>query len=196
MKPNPLRTLAAATFLFWSFVAIDATATSVVPLDLDQITASAQHIVHVRCTGNEVHPDPAIGVVTVTTFVVLDRAKGAASPTFTVRQAGGELNGLAVNYHVPRFAVGDEYVLFMPAASRLGLASPVGLSQGAFGVAQGASGKEVGNGNDFARLLGGVVDSTSVPSGIAARMQGAPAERARVDLADFMTLVRAKAGPN
>ena len=196
MKPNPLRTLAAAAFLFWTFVAIDATATSVVPLDLDQITASAQHIVHVRCTGNEVHPDPAIGVVTVTTFVVLDRAKGAASPTFTVRQAGGELNGLAVNYHVPRFAVGDEYVLFMPAASRLGLASPVGLSQGAFGVVQGPSGKEVGNGNDFARLLGGGVDSTSVPSGIAARMQGAPAERARVDLADFMTLVRAKAGPN
>ena len=38
----------------------------------------------------------------------------------------------------------------MPAPSRLGLASPVGLSQGAFGVVQGASGKEVGNGRDFA----------------------------------------------
>jgi hypothetical protein len=83
----------------------------------------------------------------------------------------------------------------MPAASRLGLASPVGLSQGAFAVVQGASGKEVGNGNDFARLLAGV-NSTSVPTGVAARMQGAPAARARVDLADFMTLVRAKAGPN
>ena len=195
MKPNPWQTLAAAAFLFLAFIAIDASATSVVPLDLDQITASAQHIVHVRCTGNEAQPDPAVGIVTVTTFVVLDRAKGAASPTFTVRQAGGELNGLAINYHVPKFAAGSEYVLFMPASSRLGLASPVGLSQGAFEVVQGASGKEVGNGNDFGKLLGGA-NSASVPAGVAARMQGSPAERARVDLAEFMTLVRTKAGPN
>ena len=66
----------AAALLISTLAAIDAVASSVIPLDLDQITAGAQHIVHVRCTKNEVQADAAIGVVTVTAFVVLDRAKG------------------------------------------------------------------------------------------------------------------------
>ena len=169
-----------------------ATAASVAPLDLDQIVARSQQIVHARCTGTQSQSDPVLGVVTVSTFVVLNRAKGAVGSTLTVRQAGGELNGLAVDYHVPKFQVGDEYVLFMPAPSKLGLASPVGLAQGAFGVGQGRAGKEVGNGHDFAVLLAGV-DAAMVPPGMAARLQQAPAARTRVDLGDFMTLLHAKA---
>ena len=110
-----------------------------------------------------------------------------------MRQPGGELNGLTVNYHVPKFAVGEEYVLFMPAPSTIGLASPVGLSQGAFAVVQGQSGKEVGNGRDIAELLP-TVDPAAVPPGVANRLQLAPHERKRMDLGEFMTLVRAKAG--
>ena len=172
--------------------ALDAVAGSVIPLDLDQIVAGAQHIVHVRCTGNVVQADPEVGIVTTSSFVVLDRAKGGAEPTFTVRQAGGELLGLKVDYHVPKFRVGEEYVLFMPAPSRLGLASPVGLAQGAFSVMPGAAGKEVGNGRDFAELLAGV-DSASVPPGMAARLKQEAHARARVDLGEFMSLARAKA---
>ena len=165
MKSRALKTLAAiAAFQMSMLGANDAVAASVVPLDLDQIVASAQHIVHVRCTGNLTESDPTVGIVTVSSFVVLDRAKGGAGPTFTVRQAGGELIGLAVDYHVPKFRVDEEYVLFMPAPSRLGLASPVGLSQGAFSVMPGPAGKEVGNGRDFAELLAGS-DPASVPSG-------------------------------
>lgn len=170
-----------------------AKAASIVPLDLNQIEASAEQIVHVRCIANEFQADPTIGVVTVSTFVVLDRAKGAARPMLTIRQAGGDINGLAVDYHVPKFRVGEEYVLFMPATSRLGLASPVGLAQGAFGVRQERTGKEVGNGRDFADLLVGV-DSAIVPPGMATRLQQAPAARTRMDLGEFMTLLRAKAG--
>jgi hypothetical protein len=193
MKPHGLRLLAAtAAFLLSTLGVFNATASSVIPLDLDQITAGSQHIVHVRCTGNEVQSDPAVGVVTISTFVVLDRAKGAGASTFTVRQAGGELNGLVVNYHVPKFVVGGEYVLFMPPASKWGLASPVGLSQGAFSVVQGKDGKEVGNGSDFAMLLAST-DSAAVPPKLSARLKRAPQERGRADLADFMTLVRAKA---
>ena len=81
----------------------------------------------------------------------------------------------------------------MPPASKLGLASPVGLSQGAFAVVQGRAGKEVGNGRDFAQLLSSTDRATARP-GVAARLQLAPSERARVDLTDFMTLIRAKAG--
>ena len=101
---------------------------------------------------------------------MLDRAKGSGPSTFVVRQAGGELNGLAVDYHVPKFTVGNEYVLFMPPASKLGLASPVGLSQGAFSVVQGSAGKEVGNGNDFAALLSSTDRAAAGPN-LAARMR-------------------------
>lgn len=183
---------AAAAFALTMSGTFDVAATSVVPLDLDQITAGAEHIVHVRCTSNEVQRDAAVGVVTVTSFVVLDRAKGAPTSTFTVRQPGGQLDGIAVDYHVPEFTVDSEYVLFMPAASKWGLASPVGLSQGAFSVVQGRSGKEVGNGRDFATLISST-DRSAAPASVAARLQRTPSERTRVDLADFMTLLRTKA---
>jgi hypothetical protein len=168
-------------------------AASVVPLDLNEIEASAVQIVHVRNIANTFQSDPAIGAVTVSTFVVLDHAKGQPGPTLTVRQAGGVLNGIAVDYHVPKFRIGEEYVLFLPAPSRLGLASPVGLAQGAFGVTQGPAGKEVGNGRDFAELLVGV-DPAVIPPGAFARLQQAPALRGRMDLGDFMALLRAKGG--
>jgi hypothetical protein len=193
MKPQRWRMLAAtAVFLMSMQGAHHAAATSVIPLGLDQITAGAQHIVHVRCIGNGVEPHAAVGVATVTTFVVLDRAKGTGTSTLTVRQAGGERDGIAVDYHVPKFAVGSEYVLFMPPPSQWGLASPVGLSQGAFSVVQGPAGKEVGNGGDFAMLLS-AGDRAAAPAGLADRLQRAPRERTRVDLADFMALIRAKA---
>ena len=167
-----------------------AIAASVAPLSLDQIIAGAKHIVYVRCTGNVVQADPDVGVVTITTFVVLDRAKGGDAPTFTVRQIGGELNGLAVDYHVPKFVVDDEYVLFMPPSSRLGLASPVGLSQGAFSVIPGG---EVGNGRDVGELLAGT-DAARVPPRIAARLKRGGQARSRMDLDEFMALTREKAG--
>jgi hypothetical protein len=174
-----------------AFGAQSAIAASVIPLDLNQIEAGAAEIVHVRCTGNTFQADPSIGIVTVSTFVVLDRAKGSAGSTLTVRQAGGELNGLAVDYHAPKFRVGEEYVLFMPAPSRLGLASPVGLEQGAFTVKQAGAGKDVGNGRDFAELLAGV-DAAIIPPGIAARLQQASDAHARMDLGEFMAMLRAK----
>jgi len=170
----------------------EARASSVVPLDLDQIIAGAEHIVHVRCTANTTQADPDVGIVTISSFVVLDRAKGGAGPTFTVRQAGGELLGLKVDYHVPKFRVDEEYVLFMPPPSRLGLASPVGLSQGAFSVLPGAAGKEVGNGRDFAELLGGA-NPASIPPRMAARLKQERHARARADLGEFMALTKAKA---
>jgi hypothetical protein len=168
-----------------------AHATSVLPLNLDGLVAGAQSIVQVRCTGNVVHRDPTVGAATVTTFVVLDRAKGASDSVFTLRQAGGELDGVMIDYHTPKFRVGEEYVLFVPAAGKFGLASPVGLSQGVFSVAPAATGKDVGNGSDFAALLAGG-DASRLPPGIATRMQLSPRERTRVDLGDFMALVRAK----
>jgi len=184
--------VALAAFQISLLSAATAMGASVAPLSLDQIVAGAKHIVHVRCTGNAVQADPDVGVVTVTTFAVLDRAKGGEGSTFTVRQVGGELHGLAVDYHVPKFVVGDEYVLFVPPSSRLGLASPVGLSQGAFSVLPGAAGKEVGNGRDVGDLLAGT-DAVNVPPRMAERLKRGGQARSRMDLDEFMALSRAKA---
>jgi hypothetical protein len=168
-----------------------AGAMSVLPLELDRLIAGASTIVHVRCTGNAVQADPVVGVATVTTFVVLDRARGGGDTTFQLRQAGGEIDGVAVDFHAPRFRPGDEYVLFVPAASRLGLASPVGLTQGVFGVTVRDGVREVGRGRDFAGLLAGI-EARSLPAGIAARMQAGQPAAAAIPLADFMALVRGR----
>jgi hypothetical protein len=194
MKLPSGRVLAAlAAYLCATLLSIQARAASVVPLDIDQITAAAQHVVHVRCTGNAVEPDSLAGIATVTTFDVLDRAKGPNNRRLVVRQPGGELNGIAVNYHVPTFTVGEEYVLFMSAPSKAGLASPVGLAQGVFSVKRDQAGTVVGNGRDFAEMLRSA-DPATVPSGIRARLQLAAQERKQMALADFMVMLRNKAG--
>jgi hypothetical protein len=116
---------------------------------LDRLVAGPGHragALHGQCG----QPDPAL-MVTVTTFVVPDRAKGlAAAPTCCARPAVNSRAGDRLSH--AKFRVGEEYVLFVPKASRLGLASPVGLAQGA-GVASAATGKEIGNGRDFAAML-------------------------------------------
>ncbi len=191
MPVHPLRLLRRLATLGLAAACLcagQATATTVLPLDLDQIVAGAAEIVHVRCLANESVPDTTVGVATLSTFVVLDRAKGNANSTLTIRQAGGALGGVVVNYRVPKFTPGEEYVLFMPVPSRAGLASPVGLAQGAFSVRASAAGKDVGNGRDFAELLPG-----SRAPGIAAPAAG-PAANNRMALGEFMTLVRARAG--
>ena len=83
-------------------------------------------------------------------------------------------------------------MLFMPSPSRWGLASPVGLAQGAFSVMPGRGGKEVGNGRDIAALLSSG-DQAAATGRLAARLALPPTERSRMDLPDFMALVRAKA---
>jgi hypothetical protein len=176
--------------------ALRAEASSTLPLDIDQLANGAREIVHVRCTGNSVQRDAAVGAVTLTTFVVLDRVKGTPGPTFTIRQAGGEIDGIRVDYHVPKFNVDGEYVLFVPGTSRLGLASPLGLAQGVFavsGTSATPSGKEVGNGRDFAALLNSTAPN-AVPAGVAKQLAQPASGRSRIDLADFMTLLHAKAG--
>jgi hypothetical protein len=178
-----------------ALAAASAHAVSVLPLDLGQLVANARDIAHVRCMGNTFEQDATVGVITVTTFVVFDRVKGDTTATIVVRQPGGELNGLAVDYHVPRFTAGAEYVVFVPQASRLGLASPVGFAQGVFDVQPSTDGarKEVTNGRDFSELLAGA-DRAQLPAGMAGRLTMSPGQRARADLGDFMTVLRNRVG--
>ena len=192
MRNRPAARVMASMGLALALWASAAGATTVLPLDLDRLVAGAQTIVHVRCTGNAVQPDPTVGVATITTFAVLDHAKGPVDRVLQLRQAGGELDGVAVDFHVPKFRVGEEYVLFVPAPSKLGFASPVALAQGVFGVVDRAGAREVGRGRDFAQLLAG---GGTLPPGVAARMApGRPAPES-LDVGDFMALLRIRAAP-
>ncbi|MEP7329695.1 MAG: hypothetical protein ABI777_10825 [Betaproteobacteria bacterium] len=167
-------------------------ATSVLPLELPQLVAGSRDVVHVRCIATESVADTTVGVATVTQFVILDRAKGGVGTTLVLRQPGGTLGTLAVDFRLPRFHVGDEYVLFVPAPSTLGFASPLGLAQGMFAISDTATGKEVGNGRDFAALLRDI-ELAKIPTGTRIRLTLSPKERSRIALDDFMTIVRARA---
>ncbi len=80
--------------------------------------------------------------VTRVTFEVGDDVKGAPGESITLTLLGGDRPG-GLPYRVPglpRFRVGEEWVLLAYPPSSAGLTSPVGLFQGAFRVRRGAAG--------------------------------------------------------
>jgi len=125
-------------------------ATTVLPVSLDHMAKNAAVIFYGRVISNEVKiDDVSQRVATFTTFEVLDAIKGVNTSTYTVKQIGGRLPGsqtVTRSYGVPRFTVNAEYVVFLPKASRLGFASPIGLSQGSYNVHTDASGNKTVHG--------------------------------------------------
>jgi hypothetical protein len=115
-----------------------ALATSVLPVSLQRMATAAELIFHGRVISNEVKLDDASGrVATFTTFEIIELVKGESGPIHTIKQIGGQLPGSnmrQVIHGVPRFTVGEEYVVFLPKASSLGFSSPIGLAQGKFSV--------------------------------------------------------------
>jgi len=115
-----------------------ARATMVERMALDRIARDAARIV--QATVVEVHSgrDESGMPATWITLAVGRALKGAAAKTITIKQYGtseplpdGTLTRVA---GLPRYAVGDEVVLFLHAESRRGFTSPVGFGQGAWRV--------------------------------------------------------------
>ena len=113
-------------------------ATTVLPISLERMSKKAELIFYGTVISNEVKVDEVSGhVATFTTFDVIDVIKGNAGDTHTIKQIGGQLPGSKIIYKihgVPRFTIGEKAVVFMPQKSKLGFASPLGLSQGRFTV--------------------------------------------------------------
>ena len=90
---------------------------------------------------------------------------------------------------VPKFVVGEEYVVFLAGVSSLGFSSPVGLTQGRFAVQQSAAGKKISNGRDFreltVRMPRAAMPVTSAYAGAAIKQLG---------LDEFKQMARAQAG--
>lgn len=176
--------------------ALPAFATSVLPLDLDQVIAGAAVAFDGTCTGNRTGRDPVSNlVVTYTTFAVHDVLKGDVGATYEIKQIGGELpNGLKHRVEgVPRFTVGQEYVVFLPQVSSGGFSSPVGLSQGSFTVSQTEKGARVANGRDF-REMTSPIPAAQLPGELQAQAKRATTGPVReLDLGEFKQLVRQRA---
>ncbi len=151
-----MKKLVIATTLLFAILT-SARATIVLPLSLPQMAADAALIFQGKVTAVDVRLDPlSRRVATFTTFEVSDVIKGQPGTRYTVKQFGGQMPGspVALRIHgVPRFNVGEEYILFLPPPSRLGFQSPVGLSQGAFELSKQQGHTVVSNGRSTASLL-------------------------------------------
>jgi hypothetical protein len=119
--------LVSCLFLSLSFLA----GMSLRPIGLEEMVAYSQRIFRGVCTAAEPAGSVAGLPVTLYTFRILERIKGAdGERTVSFRQLGGEANSL----QIPAYRVDEEYVLFLYPESEMGLTSPVGLLQGAFQV--------------------------------------------------------------
>ena len=117
---------------------LPARATVVLPVALEGMAADAALIFHGRVSAVETRLDEVSQrVATYTTFDIIDAIKGSPGTRYTVKQIGGRLPGARYELRipgVPRFTEGEEYIVFLPPASRLGFQSPIGLSQGKFHI--------------------------------------------------------------
>lgn len=194
------RHLAIPVTLILLICSLQAAATSVLPVSLQRMAKSAETIFHGTAIGNEVRIDQVSGrVATYTTFKVIEIIKGSPGDTHTIKQIGGQLPGSNVRqviHGVPRFTVGEDYVIFLPRASSLGFASPIGLVQGKFDVRRHNGDTLVSNGRSLAALMKTTPqqDSPNGPSALASRrapvlnaIEGQPAS---ARLSDFMQAVR------
>jgi hypothetical protein len=115
-----------------------AAATSLLPISLEQLSTRATLIFYGEVLSNQVKQDEQSGqIATFTEFKVIDLIKGNAADTHTIKQIGGDLKdrNMSLRIHgVPRFQVGNNYVVFLPTKSKLGFSSPLGLHQGSFSV--------------------------------------------------------------
>jgi len=145
--------LAAGALCCALTLAAPAHATSVLPLYLDEVIDLSTVAFQGTVTDSHAARDPVShAIVTYTTFTVSDVLKGSVPATYTIKQIGGALPAEKLEFRVmgvPKFTVGQEYIVFMAGVSSQGFSSPIGLAQGRYGIRQDAKGRHVGNGSDF-----------------------------------------------
>ena len=126
------------SLLFNLFSLSSVSATSLLPITVEQLSTRATLIFYGEVINNQVKKDEQSGyIATFTEFKVIDLIKGNAGDTHTIKQIGGYLKNrnMALRIHgVPRFQTGNNYVVFLPTKSKLGFSSPLGLHQGSFSV--------------------------------------------------------------
>ncbi|MBT8129788.1 MAG: hypothetical protein KJP10_07335 [Gammaproteobacteria bacterium] len=189
-----LRHLISPTFLLLVFWGLQASATSLLPVSPQRMTMMADNIFHGQVIDNTVRIDPVSGrVATFTTFKVLEVIKGDIPETNTIKQIGGQLPGSQVRQliqGVPRFETGAEYVVFMPAASSLGFASPIGLKQGKYDIRRLNGEAVISNARGFSSVANTASQQAAVKLPSAVEFDQSAAQADTLPLADFLQSVR------
>jgi hypothetical protein len=187
--------LFAALFCALAYLS-PAQAVSVLPLYLEELIDNSAVAFEGKCTGNRTERDAASNmVVTYTTFEVREVLKGSVGSTHEIKQIGGSLPDEKLEYRVqgiPTFTVGEDYVVFLAGTSSAGFSSPIGLSQGRFGIEAGATGRKVSNGRDFKDMTARM--SARVPETSKAKLQKDAGPVREMDLDDFKQMVRNHVG--
>jgi len=182
------------SLLFNLFSLSPVSATSMLPISLEQLSTRATLIFYGEVLSNQVKQDEQSGqIATFTEFKVIDLIKGKATDTHTIKQIGGALKdrNMALRIHgVPRFQVGNNYVVFLPTKSKLGFSSPLGLHQGSFSVLTINNEQVVSNSRSLAdqpptRQLEQTSKAVQVPLAVSVDRPS------QSHLADFINTVRA-----
>jgi hypothetical protein len=194
---NAFQALLAVGALCYALVlAAPAHATSVLPLYLDEVIDQSTTAFEGTVTENHSARDPVTNdIVTYTTFSVSDVLKGSVPSTYTIKQIGGVLPAEKVQFRVfgiPKFTVGQDYIVFMAGVSAEGFSSPIGLGQGRFVVTQDAKGKRVGGGGDFRHTAARMGAHMGPQTKALMAAQGAPVRD--LDLDSFKQMVRDHVG--
>jgi hypothetical protein len=150
------RLLVLASFVVALVQARPAPATTILPLDLDALTAAAGRVfmgrvVAVR-SGRDRHGLPA----TWTTFAVDEALKGTSAKRIEIKQLGVATplpDGTVFRVPaLPSYRVGDEVILFLQPESREGFTSPVGFGQGRFRIHHDGTGAVAVAENDVGNI--------------------------------------------
>ena len=110
------------------------TGMTVKPLNLSEMVQYADRVFYGRCISAEVKMDPTSGIsVREYRFLVDQGLKGVQEQEVVlVRQLSSMANGGPSVAGIPTYKKGQKLLLFLHGDSRLGLTSPVGMSQGTF----------------------------------------------------------------
>lgn len=164
-------------------------ATSLLPVNLEQLSIRASLIFYGAVISNKVEKDNLSGqIVTYTEFEVIDLIKGSANTRHTIKQLGGYLKDADIKFKirgVPEYQTGNQYVIFLPEKSSLEFSSPIGLHQGSFSVQTIDGEKIISNGRNIATQHVSSNRSVQIP---LATLANKPSQ-ARLD--DFINTVRA-----
>jgi hypothetical protein len=134
-----------------------ASATTVVPMSLEELTRAASDVVEARAVSSRSAWNPQHTLIyTYTTFQVTRGLKGSVAQTITVKQLGGTAGGYmqkVAGVHHPQ--AGEEALLFLrPSAARDRTYVIVGLIQGNLRMYTAADGRAmVTNGISGAQAL-------------------------------------------
>jgi hypothetical protein len=201
------RLLALASVLVLLAQARSAPATTLLPLDLDALTAAADRVFMGRVLAVRSGRDAKGLPVTWTTFAVDAALKGAPAKTIEIKQLGVETpladGGVFHIPALPSYRVGDEVILFLHPESREGFTSPVGFGQGRFRIRRdggtSVAENDVGNSNLTSATGGSAPAGAAGPRTetlVAGPPSAAGALRAPAPIAvdELLTRIRAAAG--